>query len=93
MIEPHLTKQEQRYAALVRQVARAAGLLMAALEEEEEEDEGVEPASATAALQLVRLRSANHEVVISPVGGYCLAVVTEAGAGACGAGAGGIGRE
>lgn len=59
---------------------------MAALEEEEEEEED-EGASATVALQLARLRSANHEVVLSPCAGYCLAVVTEAGGGAAGAGA------
>lgn len=33
-------------------------------------------------LQLVRLRSANYEVVISLAGGYCVAVVADAGANA-----------
>jgi hypothetical protein len=63
----------------VQQVTKKARALMAVLEDEGN-DEAEEERGASA-LQLLRLRSANHEVVISPVGGYCLAVITETGGG------------
>ncbi len=72
---------------------------MALLEDDDDDaaddgdEEGNEERGASSVLQLLRLRSANHEVVISPVGGYCLAVITETGGGGdgfAGGNAGGV---
>lgn len=68
----------------MQQVTRKAAQLMALLEDDDDDDGGEE---GQGSLQLVRLRSANHEVVISVAGGYCMAVVAEAGGAGAGAGA------
>ena len=60
----------QQYVALVAQVTKKASQLMALLEEGE--DEG-------GALQLVRLNSKHHEVVMSPGKDYCLVVFSQSG--------------
>ena len=65
-----LQDSAQQYVALVAQVTKKAAQLMALLEEGE--DEG-------GALQLVRLNSKHHEVVMSPGKDYCLVVISQSG--------------